>query len=71
MKEENAIPIYKKSSKRSPSNYRPVSLTSVACKVVEKMIREKIMGHMKSNQMFTDSNTGSEIKDLPCYNCHK
>ena len=29
------VPIFKKGEKHVPSNYRPVSLTSIACKVLE------------------------------------
>ena len=29
---------YKKGSKRSPNNYRPVSLTSICCKIFEKLL---------------------------------
>ena len=36
-------PIYKKGKKTSAGNYRPVSLICVLCKVLEYMIREKIL----------------------------
>jgi len=39
-KEANITPIYKKGSKVDPANYRPISLTSVPCKVIEKIIRD-------------------------------
>ena len=35
----NVTPIFKKGSKSLPSNYRPISLTSVVCKVLETLIR--------------------------------
>jgi hypothetical protein len=41
----NVTPIFKKGSKLSPNNYRPVSLTSVLCKVMEALVRERIMAH--------------------------
>jgi len=39
-KEANITPIFKKGSKVDPANYRPISLTSVPCKVIEKIIRD-------------------------------
>jgi len=36
--------IYKKGSKSDAGNYRPVSLTSVCCKVLESILRDHIMG---------------------------
>ena len=34
-KEAQVTPLFKKGDKSSPGNYRPVSLTSVVCKVME------------------------------------
>ena len=42
----NITAIYKKSSKQDPANYRPVSLTSVCCKVLEHIIFRQIMNHL-------------------------
>ena len=38
-KEANGIPLFKKGSRNKSENYRPVSLTSVICKVLEKLIK--------------------------------
>jgi hypothetical protein len=39
----NITSLFKKGTKSDPANYRPVSLTSVVCKVMEGLIREKIV----------------------------
>ena len=40
-KTANVIPIYKKGDKSDPLNYRPVSLTSSPCKMMESIIKKK------------------------------
>ena len=50
-KEVIVTPISKKGCKSDPSNYRPVSLTSVVCKVLEIIITENILEHIKSNSL--------------------
>ena len=42
-KEENITPLFKKGSKNKPENYRPVSLTSVVCKLLEILIRDQMV----------------------------
>ena len=42
-KEAIVSPIFKKGCKSDPSKYRPVSLTSVVCKVMEIIISESIL----------------------------
>ena len=37
-KEANIIPLFKKGSRNKSVNYRPVSLTSVICKLLEKLL---------------------------------
>ena len=32
-------------------NYRPLSLTSVACKMMERLVRNELMEHMMTNNL--------------------
>ena len=41
----SVVPIYKKGQKQQPGNYRPVSLTSIPCKILESLIRDSLMEH--------------------------
>jgi hypothetical protein len=47
----NVTPIFKKGAKADPGNYRPVSLTSVCCKVLESVIRDDPMEHLMNNNL--------------------
>ena len=42
-------PIYKKSDKRNPANYKPVFLTSIICKTLERLIVDQLIEHIKVN----------------------
>lgn len=54
----NITALFKKGEKSDPGNYRPVSLTSVLCKLMEKVIRARIVDHMKQNTMFSKQQFG-------------
>ena len=45
-KTADVVAIFKKGDKHAASNYRPVSLTSVSCKVLEHIIFRAIMDHV-------------------------
>ncbi len=51
-------PIHKKGSRSIPSNYRPVSLTCVACRVMERIIKEVIVQHLSRNRLISKSQHG-------------
>ena len=53
-KSARITPIFKKGSKTEPCNYRPVSLTSIVCKTMEKIVRKHIMDHLSSNNLLSD-----------------
>ena len=45
----NVTPVYKqKGSKSEPGNYRPVSLTSNVCKLMEKLVNRALCTHLES-----------------------
>ncbi len=54
----HVCPIHKKGSKHQASNYRPVSLTSVICKLMESVLRDEIITHMNVNNFFTKHQHG-------------
>ena len=51
-------PIHKKGSRASPDNYRPVSLTSVVCKIFETFIRNALYQHLVSNKLLSPQQYG-------------
>ena len=56
------FPIFKKGLKHIASNYRPVSLTSVACKVLEHIVHSNIMRHLDQNSILTVEQHGFRKK---------
>ena len=58
----NVTPIFKKGDKSSPSNYRPISLTSVVCKLMETVIRDSIVRFLEESHVLNDSQHGFRNK---------
>ena len=54
----NVVGIYKKGDKQEPANYRPVSLTSVTCKVLEHIIYSQIMSHYNKHNFLSEYQHG-------------
>lgn len=52
------IPVFKSGNKNSPLNYRPISLTSVPCKIMEHVIYSHIMNFLDANNFFHPSQHG-------------
>jgi hypothetical protein len=50
--------VHKKGDKSLPENYRPISLTCVVCKVMEQLIRDKLMEHLTTNNMLSNKQFG-------------
>ena len=54
----NIAPIFKKGDRSKPSNYRPVSLTSILSKVLEHIVFNQVMDHLDKHKILIDSQHG-------------
>jgi len=59
------VPIFKKSDRSDPNNYRPVSLTSVPRKLMESIIKDNIAGFLEENNVISTCQHGF-IKGRSC-----
>ena len=50
--------VFKKEKRQDVSNYRPISLTSVVCEIMEKFNRKAIISHMFKNGLLSDRQHG-------------
>ena len=57
-KTSHVIPIHKKGPTSSPSNYRQISFTCICCRVLEKIINEKILQHLISHNVISPQQHG-------------
>ena len=53
--EANIIPLFKKGSRNKYIHYRPVSLTSVICKLLETIIRDHMMDFLIKHKLINPS----------------
>ena len=44
--------IHKEGDTNLPSNYRPISLTSIFCRMLESIIKNRIMSYFQANDFF-------------------
>ena len=55
-------PIFKKGDRSLASNYRPISLTSICCKILEHIAYSNIMNHFDRHVILTDRQHGFRSK---------
>ena len=55
----NVSPIFKTGNRSDPANYRPVSLASIPCKMLEHIIHTNIMRHLEQYKILNDGQHGS------------
>ena len=57
-KNANISSIFKKGCKNIASNYRPISLTSVLCKLMESFVRDHVMSYLLENNLLSTKQHG-------------
>ena len=55
-------PVYKKGEHYKASNYRPISLTSVCCKILEHILVSNMMGHWEKKGVLVPNQHGFRSK---------
>ena len=58
----NVVPIFKKGDRGLASNYRPVSLTALACKIMEHIVVSSILDHLDAHNILSDLQHGFRAK---------
>ena len=57
-KSASISPIFKKGAKNNAENYRPISLTSIVCKIMESFIKDTVMTHLISENLLSAKQFG-------------
>ena len=57
-KKANISGVYKKGSRAECQNYRPISLTSIICKILESLIKDEIAKHLEKFELIKSSQHG-------------
>lgn len=58
----NVVPLRKSGPRNSVSNCRPISLTSVCCKILEHVLYSSIYRHLQNNTFFVDYQHGFRVE---------
>ena len=71
-KEANITPLFKKGSRNKPENYRPGCLISVLCKLLETLIRDRMLEFLVKHKLINTSQHGflkarSCLANLLCF----
>ena len=51
-------PKFKKGTRSKAENYRPLSLTSIVCKLMESFVKDSIMIHMRTENLLSSKQLG-------------
>ena len=61
-KEANVCAVFKKGKKGDPKNYRPISLTCIASKILVHIVHSHLMKHLKRHDILIDNQHGFRAK---------
>ena len=65
-KTADITPVFKKGLSSEVSNYRPISLTSIFCKLFERLIQNKIFTYLSDNNLISPHQHGFLTKRSTC-----
>ena len=68
--EANILPLFKKDSRNKSENYRPVSLTSMICKLLERLIKYNMVEFLVKHKLLNLFQHGF-LKARSCLNFFK
>ena len=54
----NVVPVFKRGDKHLMSNYRPISLTSLVVKIMERLVQDEVMKFLTDNNKLSDIQHG-------------
>ena len=57
-KQANLTPVSKSGKKDRVKNYRPISVTSIICRAMEKTIRNAIIDYLENNNIISENQRG-------------
>ena len=71
-KEANIIPLFKKGLRNKSENYRPVCLTSVICKLLERLTKDHMVDFLVKHKLLNSSQHGflkarSRLTNMLCF----
>jgi len=65
-KAATVTPVFKKGSPSDVSNYRPISLTCIICKIMESIIKDKLIAYLLDKKLITKQQHGFLAKHSTC-----
>src|SRR5215470_17351922 len=58
LRDADVVPLFKKSSKRKCENCRPISFTSIVCKLLESTVKDEIVKYLDQYNLIEDAQHG-------------
>ncbi|XP_045454558.1 uncharacterized protein LOC123663965 [Melitaea cinxia] len=59
----NVQPVPKKGSRADPANYRPIAITSILCKSLERILNDKLLAYLELNDLLTLGQSDTSVQE--------